>query len=133
MAESTLEDVLNSGDINTLAQAMRRVKGGSLLRGEGGVRPVTETVDVASASATPKYTIAALLRAKTVDTGAAAEKTVMKQGATPSAGQAAANSGGTAVVFHAETTGTGTALLVYLTSDPVDGADALSADFGAGF
>lgn len=132
MAESTLEDVLNSGDINTIAQAMRRVKGGTLLAGEG-VRPVTETVAVASASATPTYEIAALLRAKTVGTGAAGEKTVLKQGGTPSAGQAAANSGGTAVAFHAETTGTGTVLLVYLTSDPVAGADAPDAEFGAGF
>jgi len=130
---STLEEVLNMGELNTLALAMKRAKAGTLLKGEGTIRPVLETVAVASAAATPTYTIVALLKAKTVGTGAAGEKTVLKHGATPSAGQAAPNAGGTAMAFHAETTGTGTVILAYLTSDPLADAEAFTADFGAGF
>jgi len=132
---STLEEILNMGEINSLSLAMKRVKGGSLLFGEGMIRPVVETVDVETDSlvATPSYTILKLLRCKTVDLATAEEKTVLKQGGTPAEGEAAAASDGLSVVLNAESTGTGTALLVYYTSDPPSGAETGTASLGAGF
>jgi hypothetical protein len=84
----------------------------------GASRLVRETVAVATAAATPSYAIEQLLYAKTVGTGAPAVKAAKINGATPSAGEAAPNAGGTSVAFNAETTGTGTAELWYLTSAP---------------
>lgn len=161
---TTLEDILNRGDINTLAAVFKAGQLGTLLAGEGGLRLVREsvavasnaatptytvkrllsckvsggsggngekacqpngdgagrlvheTLDVASAAATPTFAIDQLLRCKTVGTGAAGAKSALINGATPSAGQAAPNAGGTSLTFHAETTGTGTALVSYLTT-----------------
>ncbi|RTL30301.1 MAG: hypothetical protein EKK55_02180 [Rhodocyclaceae bacterium] len=84
-----------------------------------GSRIVTETLAVASAAATPSYTIDQLLAVKTVGTGAPAPKLPGINGDTPDAGEAAPNAGGTSIVFHAETTGTGTAVVSYLTSNAV--------------
>jgi len=85
------------------------------LAAPAGSRIVQETVAVATAAATPTFAVQQLLFAKTIATGAPAVKTPLINGATPSAGEAAPNAGGTSVVFHAETTGTGTADLAYLT------------------
>jgi len=79
-------------------------------------RIIQENVAVATAAATPTYAIQQLLYAKTIGTGAAGVKSALINGASPSAGQAAPNAGGTSVAFHAETTGTGTADLGYLTA-----------------
>ena len=160
----TIEDVLNSGDLNKFGPAFRAGLIGTLLAGEGGLRLVresvavasnaaaptytikrllsckvsggssgngekacqpngdsagrlmNETLDVASAAATPTFAVVQLLRCKTVGTGAAGAKSALVNGATPSAGEAAPNAGGTSLTFHAETTGTGTALVSYLTT-----------------
>jgi hypothetical protein len=87
---------------------------------------------VASAAATPGYTVLQLLYAKTIGTGAPAVKAPQINGATPSAGQAAPNAGGTSIAFHAETTGTGTCDVVYLTADPPkDANDIAGSDLAA--
>lgn len=84
--------------------------------GDTGERTMHETLAVASAAATPTFAIDQLLRCKTVGTGAAGAKAPGINGATPGTGAAAPNSAGTSLVFNAETTGTGTALVSYLTS-----------------
>lgn len=89
-------------------------------RGPATAPLVQETVAVASAAATPSMAIQQLLYAKTIGTGAPAVKAAQINGATPSAGQAAPNAGGTSVAFHAETTGTGTADLAYLTQTSIE-------------
>lgn len=122
---ATLKEVLNRGDLNTLAVVLKSVLVGERLHA-GGVRLQRETLPVASAAATPGYTVLRLLHVKTAATGAAGEKTALVNGATPSAGQAAANAGGTAIAFHAETTGTGTVDVVYLTADPPKDADGIA-------
>lgn len=168
MSNTTLEEIINRGDLNNLCAVLKAGRVGSILAGQGGLRLVRESVAVASNAATPSYTIKALLRAKvsggssgngekvcqacgetavrlvretgvavasaacapafaveqllyakTIGTGAAAVKSALINGATPSAGQAAPNAGGTSVAFHAETTGTGTATLDYLTTGGV--------------
>lgn len=164
MSNTSLEEILNRGDLNALGAAMRAARLGSVLLG-GGLRLVAETkavasdactptyavkrllsckvsggssgngekvcltngvvaqrvaseagVAVASAAATPAFAITQLLYCKTIGTGAPAVKAPQINGATPSAGQAAPNAGGTSVVFHAETTGTGTCDMSYLTA-----------------
>lgn len=75
-----------------------------------------ENAAVASAAATPRFAIEQLLYAKTIGTGAAGVKAALINGGTPSAGEAAPNAGGTSVAFNAETTGTGTVDLWYLTN-----------------
>lgn len=124
---TSLKDILDRGDLNQLGAVMKAALLGSLLEA-GGARIVRETgVAVASAAAAPKYTITQLLYVKTTGTGAAGIKASQINGATPSAGQAAPNAGGTSVAFHAETTGTGTCELVYLTTDPPKDADGVAA------
>lgn len=126
----TAKEVIDSGDVNQLGVACKKTKLGTLLDA-GGVRMVKETVAVASAAAAPTFTVLQLLYAKTIATGAPAVKAAKINGATPSAGEAAPNAGGTSVTFHAETTGTGTVDLVYLTTDPPTGAVALTAEISA--
>lgn len=124
---SSPKEILDRGDINQLGAVLKATQLGSLLEA-GGVRQVRETgVAVASAAAAPKYTVLQLLYAKTIGTGAAGIKASQINGATPSAGQAAPNAGGTSIAFHAETTGTGTCELVYLTTDPPKDADGVVA------
>lgn len=123
-----LKDIIDRGDMNALGAALKAGQVGTLLAGENGVRTVRESgVAVASAAATPKYAVLQLLYAKTVSTGAAGVKAAKINGASPSAGEAAPNAGGTSVAFHAETTGTGTCELVYLTTDPPKDADGVAA------
>ncbi len=87
-----------------------------LLNGDSPVRIVREpALAVASLGATPTYPVKKLLDCTTAATGAPAGKICDINGATPGAGHCAPNSGGTALVFHAETTGTGTADVTYLT------------------
>lgn len=83
---------------------------------QAGSRLVQENVAVATAAATPTFAIQQLLYAKTIGTGAPAVKAALINGATPGAGEAAPVADGSSVAFHAETTGTGTADLAYLTS-----------------
>lgn len=82
----------------------------------GASRLVREVVAVATAAATPSYAIEQLLYAKTIGTGAAGVKAATINGGTPGTGEASPNAGGTSVAFNAETTGTGTAELWYLTN-----------------
>ena len=129
---STPEQILNGGDLNHIASVAKAVGLGTLLAA-GGYRLVGETVAVATASATPTYNCKKLLYARTIGTGAPAEKaTTGIAGAAPGAGFAAPATGGATITFNAETTGTGTAELIYLTTDPADvgGAakTALTAD-----
>lgn len=122
----SLKDVLNSGDLNKIGPAFKAGQLGDRLHA-GGVRLQRETLAVASAAATPNYTVLHLLHAKTAGTGAAGEKSPLVNGGTPSAGQAAPNAGGTSIVFNAETTGTGTVDVVYLTGDPPEDANGIPA------
>jgi hypothetical protein len=121
----TLKELLNLGELNKLAAVFRSTLLGERLHA-GGVRLQRETLAVASAAATPGYTVLHLLHAKTTGTGAAGEKTPLVNGATPSAGQAAPNAGGTSIAFNAETTGAGTVDVVYLTADPPKNADGVA-------
>lgn len=121
-----LKDIFNIGEINKLAAAFKATLMGERLHA-GGVRLQRETLAVASAAATPTYTVLRLLHAKTAGTGAAGEKSPLVNGGTPSAGQAAPNAGGTSIVFNAETTGTGTVDVVYVTGDPPKNADGIAA------
>lgn len=121
-----LKDIFNLGDINKLAAAFRAALMGERLHA-GGVRFQRETLAVSSAAATPNYTVLRLLHVKTIGTGAAGEKSALVNGATPSAGQAAANAGGTSIAFNAETTGTGTVDVVYLTADAPKDANGIAA------
>lgn len=123
---SALKDIINSGNANMLGGAFKQGQVGEVLNA-GGVRLQRETVAVASATATPTYTILHLLHCKTATVGAAGEKAPGVNGATPSTGQAAPNAAGTSIVFNAETTGTGTADVVYLTADPPKDADGIAA------
>lgn len=117
---STPEEILNNGDLSHIASVAKAVGLGTVLAA-GGYRLVGETVPVSSASAATTYTCKKLLYARTIGTGAPAEKaTTGIAGSAPGAGAAAPNSDGTAVVFNAETTGTGTAELIYITTDPAD-------------
>jgi hypothetical protein len=123
MSTKSLREVLNDGDPNTMGNAARQVQLGTIVA-EGNARVVTEAgVAVAGAAATPKYTIQQLLYAKTIGTGVPAIKAPQINGATPAAGQAAPNAGGTSVTFHAETTGTGTCDLSYITTDAAKDKD----------
>lgn len=126
----TAKEILNSGEANQIGVAAKKIKLGTVLEA-GGIRLQRETVAVASAAATPTFTVLQLLYVKTIGTGAPAVKAAQINDATPSAGQAAPNAGGTSIVFHAETTGTGTVDLVYLTADAPTGASALTADINA--
>lgn len=128
-------DILDRGETNNqLGSAALATKLGSVVSGEKApVRLVRETLPVASAAATPSYAILALLFAKTTGTGAAGVKDPGILGATPGAGAAAPNAGGTSIVFNAETTGTGTVDAVYLTADPPKGAVSMLAELGGGF
>ena len=121
-----LKDIFNLGDINKLAAAFRAALMGERLHA-GGVRFQRETLAVSSAAATPNYTVLRLLHVKTIGTGAAGEKSALVNGATPSAGQAAPNAGGTSIAFNAETTGTGTVDVVYLTADAPKDANGIAA------
>lgn len=114
-----IKDILDRGDLNSLGAAFKGAKVGTLLAGDGGVRLVYESgVAVASAAAKPKYTVLQLLYCKTVSTGAAGIKAPGINGATPGAGEAAPNAGGSSITFNAETTGTGTCDVAYLTTAP---------------
>lgn len=121
-----LKDILNTGEFNKLAAAFRKALVGEVLHA-GGVRLQRETLPVASAAATPGYTVLRLLHVRTIGTGAAGEKAALVNGGTPSAGQAAPNAGGTSIAFNAETTGTGTVDVVYLTADAPKDADGIAA------
>lgn len=121
----TLKDLLNLGEINKLAATFKSALLGDRLHA-GGVRLQRETLPVSSAAATPTYTVLHLLHAKTAATGAAGEKSPLVNGGTPAAGQAAPNAGGTSIAFHAETTGTGTVDVVYLTADPPKDANGIA-------
>lgn len=117
---TTPKDSLNAGDLNQIGAVAKAVGLGSLLAAEGGYRLVGETLAVSGAAATPTYNCKKLLYARTIATGAPAEKaTTGIAGSAPGAGFAAPNSGGTSIVFNAETTGTGTAEVLYITTDPV--------------
>jgi hypothetical protein len=59
-----------------------------------------------------------IISAKTVGTGAPAPKTPVANGVAPAVGQVAANLAGTSITFNAETTGTGTCDVTYVTGDP---------------
>lgn len=123
----TLKDILNLGENNKLAAALKAMLFGERVYA-GGVRLQRESaLAVASAAATPSYTVLRLLHVKTTGTGAAGEKAALKNGATPSTGEAAPNAGGTSITFNAETTGTGTADVVYLTADPPKDANGVAA------
>ncbi len=100
--------------LTAAASPARGTRGG--LNAPAGSRIVQETLAVASAAATPSFAVQQLLYAKTIGTGTPAVKTALINGATPSAGQAAPNAGGTSIAFHAETTGTGTVDVAYLTT-----------------
>jgi hypothetical protein len=117
-----LKDIINRGEITEIPAVARAAQLGEVLHA-GGVRTQREVLPVASAAATPTYTVLQLLYAKTIGTGAPAVKAPQINGATPSAGQAAPNAGGTSIAFHAETTGTGTVEVVYLTTDAPKDAD----------
>lgn len=121
----TLKELLNLGEINKLAGVLKAALFGERLHA-GGVRLQRETLAVSSAAATPTYTALHLLHAKTAGTGAAGEKSPLVNGGTPAAGQAAPNAGGTSITFHAETTGTGTVDVVYLTADPPKDANGIA-------
>lgn len=121
-----LKEVLDRGDTNNIPAAGREARIGSHLWA-GGVRLQRETVNVAAAAATPTYAVLQLLFARTISTGAAGIKAAGINGATPGTGAAAPNAGGTSIVFNAETTGTGTVELVYLTTDAVKDADGVVA------
>lgn len=82
----------------------------------GASRLVREVVAVATAAATPTYAVEQLLYAKTIGTGAAGVKLATINGGTPGTGEASPNSGGTSIAFNAETTGTGTVEIWYLTN-----------------
>lgn len=82
----------------------------------GASRLVREVVAVATAAATPTYAAEQLLYAKTIGTGAAGVKVATINGGTPGAGEASPNAGGTSIAFNAETTGTGTVEIWYLTN-----------------
>ena len=118
---ATPQALLNAGDINNLGDVAKKLRLGDLLAGTvglGGALPVrlhSEIVAVASLAAVPTFTVLALLYVQTIGTGAPAVKAPGILGATPGAGAAAPNAGGTSIVFNAETTGTGTVVLVYLT------------------
>ncbi len=103
------------------------------IRGRRLLRTVRETLDVASATATSTFPILRLIHAKTAATGAPANKAPQINGATPSAGQAAPAADGLTVVFHAETTGTGTCDTIYATAGgtAVPNADGTSIVLGA--
>lgn len=122
----TLKDILNLGEINKMAAAFK-----AMLLGEriyaGGIRLQRETLAVTGAAATPTYTALQLVYAKTIGTGAPAVKSPLINGGTPSAGQAAPNAGGTSITFNAETTGLGTADVVYLTADPPKDSSGVAA------
>lgn len=142
-----IEDLSVSSDAATLtytpvALLSAQVFGGSsgngpkrpMHPGESPIRVVTETLDVASAAATPSYTVQRLLHAKTnAGVGAAGEKAALKNGATPSTGEAAANSGGTSITLNAESTGTVTSGLTvsYLTSGGCVSSSAKTLSFKA--
>jgi len=122
---ATLAQVLDQGDLNTVGNAMKEGKVGSIL---SGPRSVYEVVSASSTTVTLSFTAVSLNRVKTIGLGAAGEKTALsKFGATPSAGEAACNSAGTAVILNAESTGSGTVLVVYETNDPPTGATALTS------
>ena len=121
-----IKDAINAGEMNDLGTAFRQAQVGEILSA-GGVRLQRETLAVATAAATPKYTVLQLVYAKTIGTGAPAVKSPLINGAAPAAGQAAPNAGGTSIVFNAETTGTGTCDVVYLTADPPKDADGNAA------
>lgn len=123
---TSLKDIIDRGDLNSLAAVLKAALVGSILNA-GGVRLHAETVAVASAAATPSYTVKQLLFAKTIGTGAPAVKAAGINGATPGTGAAAPNTAGTSIVFNAETTGTGTVDLIYLTADPPKDADGIAA------
>ena len=52
---ATLKEVLNRGDLNTLAAVFKAGQLGTLLAGEGDLRLVRETVPVASNACAPTY------------------------------------------------------------------------------
>ncbi len=123
----TLKDWLNLGEINKLAAVFKATLLGERVHA-GGIRLQREpALAVSGAAATPSYTVLQLLYVKTIGTGAPAVKTALINGGTPSAGQAAPNAGGTSIAFNAETTGTGTADVVYLTADPPKDANGVAA------
>ena len=124
---ATLKDLLNLGEFNKMAAVFKASLLGERVHA-GGVRLQREpALAVSGAAATPSYTVLRLLYVKTVGTGAAGEKSALVNGATPSTGQAAANAGGTSIAFNAETTGTGTADVVYLTADPPKDSSGIAA------
>ena len=126
---STLIALLDAGDTNNLGDVFKKGKLGSVMSGElAYIRHVMETVNVAAAAATPTYPVTALLFVQTIATGAPAVKAPGILGATPGVGAAAPNAAGTSIVFNAETTGTGTAVIAYLTTSPPAGAVAMTAD-----
>lgn len=122
-------DILDRGELNQVGGVGLATGLGSVISGEKTyVRIVRETVAVAAAAAPPSYTVLQLLYARTIGTGAPAVKAPGINGAAPGAGAAAPNAGGTSIVFNAETTGTGTADIAYLTGDPPKGRKTLSED-----
>lgn len=117
---SNARDLLNNGNANQQGGLAKAIGLGSLVAGEKNyMRQVSETLTItATVPSAPTYKVLQLLYVETFATGAPAPKAPGIRGATPSAGQAAPNAGGTAIVFNAETTGSGTANITYLTSDP---------------
>lgn len=81
-----------------------------------GPAAITQTVNVASSAALFAGSNRSLrLVSVTVDTGLVlGSKTVLSQGATPSAGQVALNAAGTGLTFNATDVVTGTATAVYI-------------------
>ena len=130
---STPKQMLDSGDPNTMGAAAQAIGLGTLLSGGPGfsdgstMTQVEETLAVASAAATPTYKVESLLYVKTVGTGAAGYKSPGIPGATPGTGAAAPNAGGTSIVFNAETTGTGTVDVAYMTRATIAKANGATA------
>lgn len=126
---STNQQIINSGDPSTLASAAKKIKLGDIL---AQPRTVMETISASSTTIALSFTAVALCRVTTTGFGAAGEKTALtKRGAAPSTGEAALNAAGTSVVLNAESTGSGSITVVYLTMAPPTGASALTADYGS--
>lgn len=132
---STLQQVLDSGDLNSLAGALKKILFGTRTK-EAGARQVRETLTVTSNAATPTYKVERIVICATTTTGTRTRRVPVENTATLSTGQCKGTDssalGTKAITFYASDVADGsTADVTYWTFDDVANASAITADYGS--
>lgn len=132
---STNKQVLDSGDLNSVAGAFKNIKHGSRTA-EAGLRQVRETVTVTSNAAVTTYKVEQVIACATTTSGTRTRRTPVVNSATLATGQVkgvdSSALGTKALAFYAsDVADASTADVTYWTPEDVTNASAITADYGS--